>query len=479
MFVRLSPAVHAFLVAVVALSSPAGLRGQGASQPAAPPRVLELRSSSEPAKSLFREALFEQQNVGGAVRTRRAIDSAVTLDPQFALARAYQAFLAAGTGAARAQRVSDVMAAMGAAPVPELLLALFWRESAAGRAASAAPILRSVAELLPGDADFVWQALNTQMAGKSVQEQIAIRKDFVQKFPSHAAPHNTLAYQLAPLDPAAALAEVEAYVRLAPNHPNSHDSYADVLLIQRRTAEALPHVQREIELDPDFPQGHMKLGLIHLMMGDANTARADFARGHDRFPAPATKLDFRHWTVATYAYNADGKNAVRELTGMLTTTLTPGQTAIVHERLAVIEAYLGDRNAVAAHMTAAEVGTPPPPHFALKAIALARINDLTAARSAATQFQSMIPATNLFSHTVNAFIAMQAKDLVTAERELADAPPNDLFTKAIRADLLLRKGQKAEGTALQQEVKASSVKVDGNPPLDFLKLMAKMHADKL
>jgi hypothetical protein len=49
----------------------------------------------------------------------------------------------------------------------------------------------------------------------------------------------------------------------------------------------------------------------------------------------------------------------------------------------------------------------------------------------------------------------------------------------VRAELLLRKGQKAEGAALQKEVMTSTVKQDGNPPVDIVKLLARMHADKL
>jgi len=234
-----------------------------------------------------------------------------------------------------------------------------------------------------------------------------------------------------------------------------------------------------MELDSEIAAGTMKLGLIHLMMGDVATARADFARGQEHFTDPATKREFTYWTAASYAYTGDGKSAVRELTNILGTTLTPAQTAVVHERLAAVEAYLGDRKAVASHLTASDAATPPAAHYALKAIVCARINDLDQARGAAAQFTSRAPATNLFPHTRNALIALQAKDLATAEQELAAAPPNDLFTKAVRADLFMRKGQKAEAQALRQEISTSSVKLDGNPPVDFFKLMAKMHADKL
>lgn len=474
-----SPVARALLAAVLVLPSATALRGQGGAPVATTPARLELRTSSEPAKAMFREALFESANVGGAARIRRAIDSAAKLDPQFTLARLYQAFQTPGTNAERSKAIADLMAGMSAAPMVEILMATYWREVAAGRGAAAVPLLRAVSEIIPGEPDFAWTYTNTLVAGKPVPEQVAIRREFIQKFPTYAAAHNTLAYQLAPTDLDAALAEVKEYVRLAPNHPNAHDSYADILLLQRKPADALPHIQREFELDPEFSQGPMKLGVIHLMMGDAAKARAAFAQGLERYPAPATKREFMYWTAMTYVVTGDGKGAMRELGNILGTTLTPAQTSVVHERMAAVEAFLGDRNAVAGHLTAAGAGTPPAAHFALKAVVAARIGDLDQARAAVTQFVSMVPATNTASHTLNALIALQAKDLATAERELAATPATDLLTKAARADLLLRSGKKAEGTALKQEIVTSTVKQDGNPPVDFTKVMARMYADKL
>ena len=124
----------------------------------------------------------------------------------------------------------------------------------------------------------------------------------MRRFPTFAVAHNTVAYQLAPTDPDGALAEIREYVRLAPSHPNSHDSFADILLLRGRPADALPHVQREMELDSEIAAGTMKLGLIHLMMGDVATARADFARGQEHFTDPATMASatrssrFAPWT---------------------------------------------------------------------------------------------------------------------------------------------------------------------------------------
>ena len=122
------------LIAAALVASTVSLATGAAQQPmqqGAPAARLEPRTSSEQAKALFRDALFEAQNIGGATRIRRAIDSAVKIDPQFALARVYQAFAGPGTGDVRAQSISDLLSGMGSAPVPEILLAIYWRESAA------------------------------------------------------------------------------------------------------------------------------------------------------------------------------------------------------------------------------------------------------------------------------------------------------------------------------------------------------------
>jgi hypothetical protein len=225
----------------------------------------------------------------------------------------------------------------------------------------------------------------------------------------------------------------------------------------------------------------MKIGTIRMLLGDANAARADFARGAERFPGPANRFNFAHWVAATYAAAGDGRGALREIASSLSIpNLAPALTAQAHERSAAIEAFLGDRNAVAAHLSAVTAATPnpAPAHHALRAIVLARIGQIEEARAAATQYRTMAPAAPL-GHTVNAYVALVANDLAAASGALALTAPNDLLAKALRADLLLRTGVREEGAALRREVLASSLKVDGNPPLDFFKLVARMHASRL
>jgi Flp pilus assembly protein TadD len=131
-------------------------------------------------------------------------------------------------------------------------------------------------------------------------------------------------------------------------------------------------------------------------------------------------------------------------------------------------------------LSAVTTATPTPgaAHYAVRAIALARIGELEQARSAAAQYRSMAPAAPL-GNTVDAYVALMSNDLAGAGIWLALAAPNDLLAKALRADLMFRTGSRTEGAALRQQVISSTLKLDGNPPLDFLKLIARMHAERL
>jgi tetratricopeptide (TPR) repeat protein len=283
------------------------------------PAMLELSSTSQAAQTSFRAAMFHAQNVD-PVAARADIAAAVKADPKFGLARAYAAFLSVGTAAEREGRVVEAMAHMGTAAVPELLLAMYWREVAAGRGDAAVPVLRTLTELIPGDADVAYVLAGTADVGKSAKEQAENTRRFLGKYPQHAAGHNVLAYSAWEAgDPSAALAAVREYERLAPNQVNPHDSYADMLLLMRQPAEALPHVQRELEIEPGNEAGQAKLGTIHLMLGDIAVARTDFAKGLAAATTPGSRYMFMHWQAVADVYARDGRSALRQLTLIGTT----------------------------------------------------------------------------------------------------------------------------------------------------------------
>lgn len=477
------------LSVLAAMMAATGAAGGGFRQNAAAPAQLELTTSSDAARAMFRQTLLEIENFGLPGRIRELADSTVTLDPTFALARAYQAFYAPGTAQSREQAITAVIGDMASVSVPELLLALYWRESVAGRGTASIPLLESAAAMVPGDPDVAYTLYTQARIGKSATEQITMLHDLIRDFPQKAGAHNLLAYQLFNVgDFEGAVAEAQEYVRMVPDHWNSHDSLADILVLLGRPREALPHVKRSLELaegatggDPLPENAVAKLGLIPLMTGDAKAARAEFARAVDQYENPVVKLNFRIWSVATEAYIGEGKRARAAMQEIVAIpTLTPAQTAWVQAMAALVEAYLGDRDASVTHLSlSAAARTPFAYHYGVKALVLARAGDLEGARAAAARYDAMVSSLNTVRHSINALVALAANDLPAARRELDDAPSTDLLAKAARADLLLREGQQSQANALLEEMATTTIRDMSDHAVNIWKLAAKMHADGL
>ena len=466
------------LGAALLLPVPAALHAQD--------KALAPTSASEQAKTAFRAAIYESQNLNPAV-ARAQIAAAASADPKFGLAQVYQTVIAQGlTAAEREARIAPVLGAMGNATPAEVLLALYWRETAAGRGAAAAPILAAASALVPDDPEIAYAYANTTQVGKPATEQAVLLRKFLERFPNHAAAHNQLAYTLWRAgDREGALAAVQQYAKHAPDHPNAHDSYADILLLLGRNEEAIPHVQREIELAPDWVVAHSKLGTIQLTRGNIKEARGHFVTALAKSTTPGERIESMHWQAATHVYARDARGAVQQLMRIVETAREANMTgavALAYDRAAVIDAYMGNRNAVATHLNAASAAATnaaqKATYQAHSAIALSRIGKAAEARAAVTEFAAGNPDAEVLA-SLEALLALDRKDYAAAETALGKVAAIDPLAKALRAELMMRTGRKPDGQALRQEVLKASVKVDGNAPVDFIALLGRMRVEAL
>jgi tetratricopeptide (TPR) repeat protein len=444
------------------------------------PEQLQTTASAAAAAS-FRSAMYESQNLGPA----RALThvAAAASDPQFGLARVYQALLAPGlTAQQREAQMQQHLATMGKAQPAEILLAVYWRESAAGRGAAAVPILKLVTEMVPGDAEVGYIYNGTQRAGKTPAEQVTILRAFLARFPNHAAAHNQMAYTLWNVgDRNGALASAEQYERHAPSHPNAHDTHADILLLLGRSADAIPHVQRELELDPNFQGAYTKLGSIHLTLGQIPQARSHFAQALSQPGiSPADRVEAMYWQATSYVYTREGSAAIREVVRVADLgreANAPGVQVLAHSRAAVLDAYMGNGRSVATHLTAASSiaanDNQRSQHQAHAAISLSRAGQQAEARRAAAEYAKLAPGNPLIA-SIDALLALDARDYRAAETAVAKLTGTDVLSRALRAELMFRTGRRAEAEAARKELLATSVKIDGQPPVNFFSVIGRM-----
>lgn len=447
---------------------------------------LELTSSSDVAKREYR-AMYEAWVNLYPERAREHANKALAADPGLGLA---QLFLVGGlspqlTTEQRAAEASKAFTAASAASVTEVMFALYAREAFSNRAQSALTVIRALAPLVPQDADVAYQLWQQESVGKTPTENERTLKAFVDKFPDYPIAYNTYAYMLHGLgDHSGDVGAVQQYVRLAPTQPNAHDTWADLEILHGHLDAAATHVEASLTIDSAW-RGRTKLGGIKLATGKAADARDFFTREMAAAPDAAAKVDLHHWIAATYIYNRDGKNALRELSAIndeaVAANLPANSLALPHQRMALVEALFGNKQNVAAHLAqAAQIqGASAATQAVYLTLASGAAGDVKGVQDGAIAF-AKTPSPNVQTmHTLNAYAAMAVKNYTGAEAELAQANPTNLLVKAMRAELLKQKGKTAEARALRDEVLKVGVKNDGNGSVDVAKLVAKLRVEKL
>lgn len=483
--------MHRTLVSVFLASLALAGRGNLAPaqqlQGATPSGRLELTSTSETAKREFEQLIFEFTNLRPLFARQHAMN-ALAADPSFGLARVYLGFAAMNpqlTPGERAAEAARGLAALSTASAPEVLLGLYVRESAAGRGAAARPILTTLAQLVPNDAYVAFSVFQTQRAGTPRDELVRMQRDLLAKFPDYAVGYNQYAYDLHYAGQHdEEVTAIRRYAQLASTQPNPHDTWADLMVMHGRLEDAIGHARASIRVDSTWTAGHLKIGAIELARGNADSARVWFARAHAASLSPAGKVDARHWTAASYAVQRNPKMAIQELTAIAQQTVAdaapPAARALPHQRMAVIEAMIGNGKNAAAHLEHARAaGGNSLVQTWHEAIVQATLGDTAAARATAESFASATGVSAATAATLNGFVAAAARKHSAAENALAQSAPTDLLAKALRAEILKSQGKKTEAQAARAEVMSAVLKLDNNPQIDIAKLVARLRVERM
>jgi len=107
-----------------------------------------------------------------------------------------------------------------------------------------------------------------------------------------------------------ALEATGKYVKLLPNEPNPHDSYAEMLRLSGRFDEALQHYRRALEIDPTFYISQKELGETYAIMGDGEKARFEYVKAVHEAPSNGLKAEYLQKSAMTYV--RDGQYEVAD-----------------------------------------------------------------------------------------------------------------------------------------------------------------------
>lgn len=470
------------LLAVATLLVPLEVRAQAAERHA-PARL--NGTTSDAARAEFLKGILDVQNVF-ATRAVGHFDRALQLDPAYGLARVIRA--ANASGLSEEERKAELdrgLADAAAGPTWEVLAALSWRtEDPQERRILLQALTQLVADnaSAPAGAETAPASFAYRLAATETDNQarIAAFRGVTSRFPDFAAAHNELGYTLWRTgDHEGGMREIQEYVRLLPDHPNSHDSYAELLQWSKRYNEALQHYQGAIQKDASYSEAYAGLAEVYLLQGKPADARAAWQQAIEHAPA----MDAANHTIAMAAADvAEGKpdKAVATLgraTKLAQQNHQTGRAAQSHAYTGIVVA--GSGRAAAAATRLDEAIKMAPEDFntqALAAIGYALAGKLDAARAQADKVSTTAANGTAnqkdVARRVSAAIAAQGNDVAAAQEALRAPLPDVALAQELLAEALKRAGRRADAQALKAQVLEST-------DVTLLGAVARMRAKKL
>jgi len=441
---------------------------------------LTATTTSAEARAAFWAGLDDIDNIY-LPRAARQLQQALSLDPSFGIARvAYGLFAPGLTNEQRDEEINRGVADAARASTGELLVTMAWRARGAPRAEERRVLFQAAADLLPGDDRLSYYAAANVADQRERERRLA---EVTRRHPDYGPTFNQLAYLRWGLgDGPGALAAAEQQLKVSPNIPNAHDSYAEMLQFHGRLDEARPHYQHAMRLDADYIAAHTGLAEIAMLQGDGATARTHYGHAIQKDAVPQNKLGYRQAIAVTWVSEGNLKAAVDEYTAVAAEAERnsyPGVAATAHRNLAVLEAALGDKNTPHGHLAKAqELGGDTPTQQVFAAFTHSLLGHMNPAKAAAGKFAeggnapNPTPALMRNIRAVNGVVAAAEGNTAAALEESRQAAQLGALGKALAAEQLKKSGKTAEAQALRQEVMAFSV-------VDLVTAIAKQRAGKI
>ena len=470
-------AATALVLAATVLS--AGVAQAQEKEQARKAKTLQVTSTSPEAVELFWAGLDDALNV---VPTRAAerMEEALALDPEFGMARIVYSFYALGMP--RGERQTEMARGLESldatrASTGELLMALALRQWMQGDIATTQKLFATIGDLYPGDPRPAHlYALQTQ-GMKGINQAILDFQAVTETFPDFGPAYNALAYRLWQTgDHAGAVEAITKYVELMPDHPNAHDSYAEIMQWSGRYDEAIQHYNRANELYPLFAWS-AGLAEVHQLMGELGVAREHLAVAIETAPTETVRIQYRLALGNNFLLAGDTQTGLDEFEAAAREAEAvehKALTAFSYASLAVADAMLGEGSSVESALQSAEdaVGTQAYYYRVGSAVAWAAMGDTERTHAAV---QNLDEDQADIAHLANALLFMHQQDAQKAEQELAMADQDDDFVRALLGICYKETGRHAEAMALRDDV----LNRRDNNPVDTRAAIARALAQQI
>jgi len=325
--------------------------------------VIDLSTSSEDAKAHFWAGMEDSHNVyaPGAVRH---FDQAIQADPDWGIAHVMRAQVGSMPNDRRLEEIQRGIAAMGDATGDELLMATAVRAFRTGNGADASRLIAALRRNNPDDPYAAFWAAQTAAARGSQMDAEAMWEAVIEDFPDYAPSYNLLAYDRWGInDRSGALEAARDYLRLAPDHPNSHDSYAEILQGMGHYTDALTHYGQAAARADDYVAAQTGMAETYVLMGDYEEA-ARHMESAAEMTSNGERVNNLRGAASAHMLGGDRSGAMDALTAAAEAAPDDNARGFAHLQMALTAGMMGRDGDVQDYLDrAAEFGGDDSPGF--------------------------------------------------------------------------------------------------------------------
>ena len=423
----------------------------------ASPARLRVTTTSEEASRHFFAGLTEARHFFTS-KAAMHFDAAIAADQNLGLARVVRAATVPGPSQMeRTAEVNRAVAAMQGATTSEMLVALAIRDGSNQEQEQSHALWETAAKLMPGDPNVAFYAALTAPSNGDPEPMRAV----TERFPDDAPSFNILAYQLwLRGDHDGGFKAVRRYMELAPDHPNAHDSYAELLQWSGRLTEAQAHYSRAAQLDSSFSEAFMGLAEIATLSGKGAEARRQIQLAIAHSPSKTNTIFYTRDLARSFLLDGMLKEGMDQFAIALRDAQAlnrPRLIAQIHQDMAIADAQSGRGTTIASHLAAAAQanGAEDPMQIEITAAANALGGDTNVARQAIQKLTALAQPDNQYAtrtSVMRALIALRANKPTEALTQLAGAPLDDSWVRTLTAECYAAAGNLADARTLKNQV---------------------------
>ena len=289
------------LIAVSCVTLAAAAKGKASSSGAKQTKseTMPISANYPASRNLYEEAMVDLENLrlDEAVKSLR---DATQRDPQFAMAHAWLFFTTNDPVEESTER-ARTKGLMPTVTSAEQLMIQWMVGVHENNYLGGISAMNDLLAQYPRDKRLEYLTGRWVMAQRQYEYSQKLMLRALAVDANYPAALNELGYTYARLgDYEHALPAMEKYTAVLPNEPNPQDSYAEIMRMAGYFQGALLHYREALKIDPKFYQAQVGVADTYTLMGDQESARAEFQKAIEAATSNSTKVDYMLRSALTY-----------------------------------------------------------------------------------------------------------------------------------------------------------------------------------